>query len=61
VCAKIAQNVAEAILRKNKYTTLKNVGQKCGLLSKFSNAQSKEAPNGRKFAQSGHPGLQTKF
>jgi hypothetical protein len=35
---------------------LKKVEQKCGLLSTFPTAPSKQSPIGPKFAQSSHPG-----
>jgi ABC-type Zn uptake system ZnuABC Zn-binding protein ZnuA len=63
VCEEIAQNVAQHIFVEinGKPRLWKKVAQKCGQLSEIKKtAQSKQSPNGRKFAQSGHPGTGSK-
>jgi hypothetical protein len=56
VCKKIAQNVANPILANLIYILGKKVHNIFGLFLLLKKpAQSKQLPNGQKFAPSGHP------
>jgi hypothetical protein len=60
---KIAQSVAQPIHIYVKIFTLEKVAQNVGYLCNFQKktAKSKQSANGGKFAQSGHPGLISRF